>query len=532
MKNKVFSVIALSVFLLAGCTTPSVQGPEHEEIMKVGILLPRSGLYQSYAADFFRGIDCFMHNYDKLHSGDMRPLELVFQDNESTVEGTLRGCETLIRTHQVDIILGPLTSGNSRPAIEYCTREKIPLIPLWATEDGLTASSDLAFRNIYSNSFTGFLLAKFSVENLRSQKAAVIYSAHPGWIQMKDGFVHTFEALNSRGRVLECLIDEGIDTVLPALERFNPDIIYLAHQTAMGDGGQMIKRIEEAGISTVFLADTDWSTVDPESIKGMIQSEIFYLSHYSAGAYEGRGRLFGELYREEFGHEPSGLAALGYEALLLISQAAYLKTAGSVPLEEILGTCEFSGLLGKIRFKSDGDAEKSGVFLKIHGGRTEYITTVVPEVFSLEEFRETIIENKPVAQEKPRITILNLEPRNISETDGLILTELISSSIIKTGRYQVIEAGQRNKILEESRFTLSGLTEENQIEIGRLLAAKNLVSGSISFLSGRVILNIRILDVETGETLFATYKVYGSLEEVIDDCDYFTYELLSRAKSI
>lgn len=532
MKNKVFLGITLAVFLLAGCTTQSVQGPEQKETLRVGILLPRSGSYQAYAADFFHGIDCFIENYDKLGDDGMRPLEIIFQDNESTREGTIRGCETLIGVHQVDIILGPLASGNSRPAIDYCTGEKIPLIPLWATEDGLTATSSLAFRTVYSNSFTGFLLAKFSVENLRSQRAAVIYTSHPGRVQMKDGFVSAFQDLNPRGEVRDFLIDDGIDTVLSALKGFAPDVIYLAHQTALGDGGEAIRRIEEAKMSPVFLGDTDWSTINPESLEGVVKSEIYYLNHYSAGAYENSGRLFGDLYRERFDKEPSGLAALGYEALLLVSQAGRSKTAGSGPLEEILRTREFSGLLGKIRFNADGDAEKSGVFLKIHGGNTEYITTVIPEVFSLENFQETIIENTPLPEERPRITILNLEPRNLPETDGLILTELISSSIIKTGRYQVIEAGQRNRVIEESRFTLSGLTEENQIEIGKMLSAKRLVAGSISRLSGKVILNIRILDIETGETLFATYKVYGSLEEVIDDCDYFTYELLNQDLSI
>jgi len=528
MKNKVFMGITLAVFLLAGCTTKSVQGPEHKETLRVGILLPRSGSYQPYAVDFFKGIDCFIQNYDRLHDGEMLPLELVFQDNESTREGTIKGCDTLIRSHQVDIILGPLTSENSRHAIDVCTRENVPLIPLWATEDGLTGTSSLAFRTIYTNSFTGFLLAKFSVENLRSQKAAVIYTSYPGRIEMKDGFIHTFRELNPRGEVREYLMDDGIDAVLPALKGFSPDVIYLAHQTALGDGGEAARHIEDEGISPIFLGDTDWSTISPESLEGIIKSEIYYLSHYSAGAYESRGRLFGDLYREMFPNEPSGLAALGYEALLLLSQAAHLKATSPVPLDEILRTREFNGLLGKIRFNSEGDAEKSGVFHKIHQGRTEYITTVVPEVFSLEDFQETIIENTPLPEEKPRITILNLEPRNLNETDGLILTELISSSIIKTGRYQVIEAGQRNKVIEESRFSLSGLTEENQIEIGKMLAAKKMVAGSISRLSDKVILNIRILDIETGETLFATYKVYGSLEEVIEDCDYFTYELLSR----
>ncbi len=87
-------------------------------------------------------------------------------------------------------------------------------------------------------------------------------------------------------------------------------------------------------------------------------------------------------------------------------------------------------------------------------------------------------------------------------------------------------------MLAEAKFTMTGLTEENQIELGKLLAARKMVAGSISLLEGNYILNIRIMDVETGETLYATYKVYSSMSEVIEDCDYFTYELISRDLNI
>jgi branched-chain amino acid transport system substrate-binding protein len=496
------------------------------DTIKVGVLLPRTGPFQMYGADFLEGIECFYENRRRILDEDGSEIELVYYDNESTEEGTLEGCRELIDFHAVDIILGPLSSRNAGPAIELCTKKTVPIMPLWATADDLVGDSPYAHRIIYSDSFTGFLIGKFSVENLRSRKAAVVYT--DVFSSLKNGFVQAYDELHTRGEVREYHIDQGTEDIFSALEDFSPDVIYLAHKSALNKSGEFIRQAEARGISSIYLGDTDWSALDPEELKRQFESDLYFLNHFSPDAYNRTGRLFAELYRQSRGTSPSGLAALSYEALLVISQAAQAGSAERSGLLKSLREEDFEGLLGTLRFEESGDVQKSGVFSKISGGRTEYITTVVPEVFSLKEFEEAVTRMPEETGEKPRISILSLEGRNVNETDTLILTELISSSIIRTRHYQVIEAGQRDKILAEAKFSMTGLTEENQIEIGKLLAARKMIAGSISLLEEKYLLNIRILDVETGETLYATYKVYDSMSEVIEDCDFFTYELISK----
>ena len=180
-----FSVLFLIILTAAACTTSTgITGgtdaldrqDQADEILKVGVLLPQSGQFQMYGVDFLEGIDCFFENRNRIVNESSPEIELVYYDNNSTEEGTRKGCRELIDTHNVDIILGPLTSGNSRLAIDLCSEKKVPVMPLWATADDLVASSAYACRIVYSNTYTGFLIGKFSVENLRSKKAAVVLS--------------------------------------------------------------------------------------------------------------------------------------------------------------------------------------------------------------------------------------------------------------------------------------------------------------------------------------------------------------------
>ncbi len=93
----------------------------------------------------------------------------------------------------------------------------------------------------------------------------------------------------------------------------------------------------------------------------------------------------------------------------------------------------------------------------------------------------------------------------------MLLTDLALSDEIKC-----IEREQLEKVLNEQRFSLSGMADEKQsIEIGKILTAELLLTGSFIRAGDRLRIDGKLLDTGTGEVR-AAVKTEGSIDTVFD----------------
>lgn len=128
----------------------------------------------------------------------------------------------------------------------------------------------------------------------------------------------------------------------------------------------------------------------------------------------------------------------------------------------------------------------------------------------------------------PMLSILDFEVSGISEKESLILIDYLSSIIHESGQYKVIDRGQRETILKELEFSLSGCTDEEcQLEAGRLLQARYIIVGSMGSVGNRYFLNMKLIDVETGEMLNTSSHKYTSLDAMIDEGESLALQLIS-----
>ena len=122
------------------------------------------------------------------------------------------------------------------------------------------------------------------------------------------------------------------------------------------------------------------------------------------------------------------------------------------------------------------------------------------------------------SQEKPVITVLDFKSSGVSEIEVEIFVDFITSHIVNTGKFRVIDRTQRASMLEEIEFAFSDCAEEAcELEIGRQLAADKIVIGSVGKVETRYILNIKLVDVETSETVASESKMYKSMSDLLDD---------------
>ena len=122
-----------------------------------------------------------------------------------------------------------------------------------------------------------------------------------------------------------------------------------------------------------------------------------------------------------------------------------------------------------------------------------------------------------VVGELPVAAVLDFRVQNMAESDAMLIVDLLGSALIETRRYRVIDRSQRQNLLEEIEFSQSDCSDERcQLEIGRMLASDFIVIGSLGKVGDRFILNIKLLRVETAEAMSTAYRVFATLNELVD----------------
>jgi len=143
----------------------------------------------------------------------------------------------------------------------------------------------------------------------------------------------------------------------------------------------------------------------------------------------------------------------------------------------------------------------------------------------------TLISTALAAEEKPTITVFDFQySEALTDSEMTSIISLLSSELFKTGLYTVIDIQQRDNLMSEMQFSLSGATdEENLLKLGKLLSAESIVTGKIGTVGGRMVLNAKMLETETARIQSTADGVYSDIEQLLDDISNIAAELSGQA---
>jgi TolB-like protein len=128
-----------------------------------------------------------------------------------------------------------------------------------------------------------------------------------------------------------------------------------------------------------------------------------------------------------------------------------------------------------------------------------------------------------------RIAIMDFQADGISRQEARRITDLIRTEIINTGKFSVIERNQLDKILKEQGFQQTGITDESSaVKVGKILSANKILVGSVMMLSGTIVINGRIVDVEKGVASFGEKQIARHSAEIYDAVIAFSQKLTKR----
>jgi hypothetical protein len=103
---------------------------------------------------------------------------------------------------------------------------------------------------------------------------------------------------------------------------------------------------------------------------------------------------------------------------------------------------------------------------------------------------------------KVRLVVYDLEAGERLRPAAMILSEALREELFKLGRFQLVNRENLGKVLQEIELGMSGLVDEKQaVQIGKGLAAGEVVTGQLGALGKSYILQAKRIDAESFRTL-------------------------------
>lgn len=354
------------------------------DVIKIGVFEPLTGANAGGGEMETEGIKLANKLYPEVLG---KKVELVIADNKSDKVEAGNAVAKLIEKDKVSAIIGSWGSGFSMAAGEAVKTAQIPTVAPSATNPLVTEGNDFYFRACFIDTFQGKVLAQLAYNELGARKAAIIQEINNDYsVGLAKFFKDEFIALTGDpNSIVETSNyntgDQDFTAQLTNVKSKNPDVIFAPGNFT--ESAMLISQAKGLGITAPFLGGDTWETPEFLSVGGDAVNGAMITTFFAVEKpiTELSGE-FVEAYKAEYNTEPSAVAALGFDAYLMILQA--IEEAGgvedTVKVRDILAaTTDFEGATGRFSLDENGDAIKDVIIKTVEDGKFVYKTTIVHE---------------------------------------------------------------------------------------------------------------------------------------------------------
>src|SRR6185369_6888235 len=171
------SLVLTQLFIMVlafSCNRPSGENrPDHSRI-KIGYFGDLSGPTFNFGQSAINGVLMAADEINQAGGINTRRIDVVIEDDRGSPEQAAKLAGKLIDQDKVVAIVAGGTSGNSRAAAPKAQSSHIPFISPSSTDPAVTEVGSYIFRACFVDSFQGEVMARFAVNTLKAQKAAVL----------------------------------------------------------------------------------------------------------------------------------------------------------------------------------------------------------------------------------------------------------------------------------------------------------------------------------------------------------------------
>tara|TARA_B100001250_G_C19563982_1_gene684622 strand:- start:87 stop:785 length:699 start_codon:yes stop_codon:yes gene_type:complete len=97
------------------------------------------------------------------------------------------------------------------------------------------------------------------------------------------------------------------------------------------------------------------------------------------------------------------------------------------------------------------------------------------------------------------VAVFDFSNNGIDDDEVVMLTDRLRTELVKYGKVNLVERSKINEVLTEQKLQLSGCVDECLIEVGKILGASSIITGSIGKIGNYYSINARKINATTSK---------------------------------
>jgi branched-chain amino acid transport system substrate-binding protein len=297
--------------------------------IKVGVLLPYSGVFATVGQDATRGIELYLDKVNNRAGG--REIQLIKEDEETKPDVGLTKTRKLVERDRVDVLVGPVTAGVAIAIRDYVHTSGVPLIITTPGVPQLTAppmASPWIFRVAETHDMANYTLGTWIAKKTKHRRMVVLASDFVAGRHSANAFMAAFKAAGGEivKEIYVPLNTADFAPYLPQLADIKADAVYVWFAGA--DAIRFVRAYKGYGLSEKLPVLGYGAVVDETILPAQGESALGIISagHYSATLAIPENRAFVKEYEAKYKSSPTRYSEQGYVAAqLIVTAAAALK---------------------------------------------------------------------------------------------------------------------------------------------------------------------------------------------------------------
>lgn len=366
---RLISALLLAATLLsAGCKKKPGADENATGPIVIGAFLSMSGSMATFGESTKRGAELAVAEANQAGGVLGRKLELVVLDDQGRAEEAGNAVTRLIDVHGAVALMGEVASTLSLVGGRIAQRRHVPMVSPSSTNSQVTQVGNYVFRACFLDPFQGYAMAKFARERLNLNTVAILKDVRNDYsLGLSKSFRESFTKLGGRIVAEESYGagDTEFSAQLTKIKATEPQGLYVpGYYTEVGGVARQARRL---GLSVPLMGGDGWESPELRKIAGDDIVGSFYSNHFAHDKPSARAKQFIAAYEAKYKEPPPALAALGYDATLLIIDA--IRRAKSTHPEKVrdalAATQKLDAVTGKLTFDENRNPIKPAVIVRI-----------------------------------------------------------------------------------------------------------------------------------------------------------------------
>ena len=370
-----------SIILAATVFTACKKEAANTNVIRIGEVGSMTGNQATFGQSTHNGIELAIQELNAAGGFLGKQIELISLDNQGKPEEAATAITRLITQNEVTAVLGEVASSISLAMAPIAQQYGVPMISPSSTNPDVTAKGDYIFRVCFIDPFQGSVMARFALETLKIKKVAILRDVKNDYsVGLANFFTKTFTEGGGEIVIDQSYSANDIDfkSQLTSIKSKNPEAIFVpGYYTEVG---LIARQKKELGILVPMLGGDGWDSPKLQEIGGDAIAGSYFSNHYSAEDQTPRVQEFISKYKTKYSVVPDGLAAMGYDAMIVLADA--IKRAGSIDkkaIRDALATLkDFPAVTGNLTMDASRNPIKSAVVIKVDPTGFKYQSTINP----------------------------------------------------------------------------------------------------------------------------------------------------------